>query len=276
MSESYSHDLIYSTVRIEIQTKNNEVKVGTGFIYKYQKEGKFWHFLVTARHVVDKAIRGEIQFHRGDFINDKNVLVKREFFSVNLNNLIFFYIPDSVVDIAICNISKIFDDNSHQMYINTVSEIIIPDSIETDGNISKIEDIVFIGYPIDLWDKKNKIPIVRRGITATPIHYDFEDKPIFIIDATVFPGSSGSPVFIYRQGVHLEDTLEYKIGEKVYFMGILASSYAVVDHKKLEISEIPSSLEAYIKIENRVNLGIVYKEKAIKFIIQEFFKKYNK
>ncbi|MFR3321383.1 MAG: hypothetical protein ACLTSZ_09905 [Lachnospiraceae bacterium] len=63
-----------------------------------------------------------------------------------------------------------------------------------------IEDITFIGYPSGLYDSVNKLPIIRQGITATPIWNQFNGENVFLIDAGVFPGSSGSPVFIYNHG----------------------------------------------------------------------------
>ena len=60
------------------------------------------------------------------------------------------------------------------------------------------EEIVFIGYPSGLRDEHNSTPLIRRGITASPIWNDFGNDPIFLIDAGVYPGSSGSPVFSTR------------------------------------------------------------------------------
>lgn len=57
-----------------------------------------------------------------------------------------------------------------------------------------------IGYPNGLWDSQNNLPIIRRGITATSVKKDYNGKKEFLIDAAVFPGSSGSPVFIFNEG----------------------------------------------------------------------------
>ena len=59
-----------------------------------------------------------------------------------------------------------------------------------------------VGYPNGLWDTKNDLPIIRRGITATPAFRDYCGRDEFLIDAACFPGSSGSPVFILNQGLH--------------------------------------------------------------------------
>jgi hypothetical protein len=62
--------------------------------------------------------------------------------------------------------------------------------------------VTFIGYPNGIWDSKNLLPVVMRGTTASPIEVDFEGTPRFLIDASVFGGSSGSPVFILNQGTY--------------------------------------------------------------------------
>ena len=51
-----------------------------------------------------------------------------------------------------------------------------------------------------MYDQVNLIPITRTGMTATPLQLDYDGRPSFLIDASVFPGSSGSPVFVYKSG----------------------------------------------------------------------------
>ena len=58
-----------------------------------------------------------------------------------------------------------------------------------------------IGYPIGLIDEYNNKPIVRKGITATTYNIDYNGKKEFLIDIACFPGSSGSPIFIRRDGL---------------------------------------------------------------------------
>ena len=262
-------EMIFSTVKITTKTMKGE-KIGTGFIYKYEEDGKFWNFIITNRHVVDNAIEGKITFHKGEMNNGKNVLVEGEAIDLNFNSNSFFY-NDSSIDVAIMNVSPIYDENKDKMYMIVVSRVIIPNNDEIKMKISKIDELIFIGYPIGLWDSKNYIPIVRKGITSTPYHYDFEGEPIFLIDAAVFPGSSGSPVFVYRQGVDLDETTNNRIGEKIYFLGILSSRLEVTEEGKVSLKDIPSTIEAYVNIKQPVNIGVVYKDCAIKQIIKQFF-----
>ena len=55
-----------------------------------------------------------------------------------------------------------------------------------------------IGYPEGIIEPKKLYPIVRRGITATSFHIDFNDKKDFLTDIFAIGGSSGSPVILYR------------------------------------------------------------------------------
>lgn len=60
--------------------------------------------------------------------------------------------------------------------------------------LSAVEDVLMVGYPIGLWDDVNNFPLSRRGITATHPAVDFGGKSIGSVDIACFPGSSGSPV----------------------------------------------------------------------------------
>ena len=86
--------------------------------------------------------------------------------------------------------------------------------------MSAIEDLTFIGYPNGLYDQINHNPIIRKGITATPIWNNFKGKPDFLIDGGVYPGSSGSPVFIYNQGSYATSE-GIVIGTRLHFVGVL-------------------------------------------------------
>ena len=92
-----------------------------------------------------------------------------------------------------------FQNRNIETFFRTVDQNMIPSKEQVD-NLSAIEDITFIGYPSGLYDEKNKYTIIRQGITATPIWNNFKGEDVFLIDAGVFPGSSGSPVFIIIMG----------------------------------------------------------------------------
>ena len=98
----------------------------------------------------------------------------------------------------------------------------IPSKEQMD-KFSAIENITFIGYPSGLYDEKNKMSIIRQGITATPIWNNFKGEDVFLIDAGVFPGSSGSPVFIFNQGTYpTKDGIA--LGNRLLFVGVISQT----------------------------------------------------
>ena len=63
-------------------------------------------------------------------------------------------------------------------------------------DLSALEELVMVGYPIGLWDERNNFPIFRKGFTACHPAIDFNEDGIGLIDMACFPGSSGSPIYI--------------------------------------------------------------------------------
>src|SRR5207247_2646715 len=74
-------------------------------------------------------------------------------------------------------------------------------SADHEAELTAIENVITVGYPDGRWDQVNNRPIVRRGITATPLSIDYEGRREFLIDAACFPGTSGSPVFLLEEGL---------------------------------------------------------------------------
>ena len=66
----------------------------------------------------------------------------------------------------------------------------------SEPELSIAENVYFIGYPDNRFDVQNNLPLIRQGMIASHPKYDYNGDPVFIIDAQVFPGSSGSPVYI--------------------------------------------------------------------------------
>lgn len=65
-----------------------------------------------------------------------------------------------------------------QIFYRTVDQNMVPKE-EQIKYFAAIEDITFIGYPSGLYDNVNKLPIIRQGITATPIWNQFNGENVF-------------------------------------------------------------------------------------------------
>lgn len=88
--------------------------------------------------------------------------------------------PDPAVDITICpfgpleaHVKAQHDVELFYRYVNTE---MIP-SPEQAASLDALESVTFIGYPNGIWDRKNLLPVARRGMTATPMAVDFEGSP---------------------------------------------------------------------------------------------------
>jgi hypothetical protein len=121
-----------------------------------------------------------------------------------------------------------------------------------------MEEVTMVGYPNGIWDEVNNMPVFRRGITATHPNLDWNGKPEFLIDAACFPGSSGSPVFLFNQLGYATKTKGMLIGpSRVKLLGVLYAGpqYTVTGEIKVvdvPTRNVPVSISA---IPN--NLGVV-------------------
>lgn len=56
--------------------------------------------------------------------------------------------------------------------------------------------VAVMGYPMGFYDSVHNLPIVRSGTVASAYRVNFRGEPLFLIDANLHPGTSGSPVFV--------------------------------------------------------------------------------
>jgi hypothetical protein len=62
------------------------------------------------------------------------------------------------------------------------------------------DNCMVVGYPMGFHDNVHNFPIKRVGTIASPYGADFSrdgtSSPLFLLDATLHPGTSGSPVIL--------------------------------------------------------------------------------
>lgn len=214
--------IIFTTVPIWVEDEKGNVSTGTGFFYqKKVDENQTIPFIVTNAHVVANAHKGLIALMKRDgekpSMNDK---VTVELSGSDLNKYV-----DIENDLAIFPIGPALNQLSTKgvdIFFRSLDPSLIPDE-KIISELSAIEEVTFVGYPSGLYDRKNNTPIVRKGITATPIWNDFDGHKRFLIDAGVYPGSSGSPVLIMNNGSFSHQG-GITIGSRILFIGIISST----------------------------------------------------
>jgi hypothetical protein len=128
-----------------------------------------------------------------------------------------------------------------------------------------------VGYPIGLWDSKNKLPLVRRGITASHPGIDFEGEPIGLLDIATYPGSSGSPVILLNEGSYATPT-GLNVGNRVYLLGILCQYYYLDDSGAPASADIPTVDIARAPLRPAVHMGKYIKAKELFELKKELLK----
>jgi hypothetical protein len=226
--DNISTQLLFTTFPIWVERENGNNSFGTGFIFNYKaKDEKYIPFLITNFHVVENAKRIITEFVK----SEDNKPNTKEKIKVELDSNKFLNFSNKELDISAIPIAPIINQvlqSGTNIFYRVIDNNIIPNT-EQQNQFSAIEDVTFIGYPNGLYDTKNMLPIVRRGITATPIWNDFNNKRKYLIDAGVYPGSSGSPVFIFNEGSYSTGD-GVSIGTRLLFVGMLSESVVRLDN----------------------------------------------
>lgn len=261
---SMSEQLLYSTIQIVCYSNNRTIKsTGTGFIYGFcRQENGCYPALVTNKHVVKNADECELTFHikdsEGNPSNQKVTFCVKDSFKEQC-----IYHPEENVDLAIYNLSNAFyqcKNIGKEVFYSFLDKGLIP-SKEDLEKFSAIEDIIMIGYPNGLIDEKNNLPIVRKGITATPFFINYNGNQQFLADIACYPGSSGSPVLILQEGISKDKFGNMAIGKStIKLLGINSSVYLNTITGDL-ISQETTSIKPLVQVPN--NLAIIIKAEKL-------------
>jgi len=128
--------------------------------------------------------------------------------------------------------------------------------------------ITLVGYLHGRYDTKNSLPIWKTGSIASEPYVDFGGKPSFMVDASIFPGMSGSPAFA------LSSTWETEKGQIVgganikKFMGILASGW--IEDEKRYLEEVMSEPRLGFIEKKSLEIGVIWKANLISELIYSF------
>lgn len=279
---SLSEKLLFGTIKIETTIAPGVTSSGTGFIFLISDDEnpKKELYIVTNKHVVKNPISGTLKFileddkGRPDYQNAVNYnLDKFESQWFGHGNIIEDEITDTTIDVAIMPFAPIY----HSIYKQTGKNIYfgytrlknIPTQKDIDEIIDAMENIVFIGYPDGLIDEFNNTPIVRKGITATPYALDFNGQKKFLVDASVFGGSSGSPVYILQETIYRKKGSNIAtLADKFFFIGIVARVYQ--KHEFNEIHDVPVDTKKIAHNKQMIDLGIVFKPETILETIEQY------
>ena len=265
--DSIAEQLFFVTIRIEGEHLDASgkpvISIGTGFVVTYKWNEKEGLFLVTNKHVLKDAKKIRFFFIQSD---GKSPLLGKTY-NIEMDNVqtMWFGHPNDKIDVAIMPLSGVFNEvqkRKWQIFYKTLSKDIMP-TPEQAKDLDAVEDIVFVGYPSGIYDTVNYLPVVRRGTTATPPSVDYRGLPQFLIDASVFPGSSGSPVFIMNRGSYSRKSGGLVVGSRVLLLGLVSEVYTRNEEGAWDFVDIPTVVTPVIRTQQMIGLGIVVKSSTV-------------
>lgn len=150
--------------------------IATGFIVRYQRLNVF----ITCRHCL---VKQEDTYITTNSKKEQKVIAKPLSDILETPNVSLCFHPNAKIDLVAMPF-PVMPESDDILAVPS-------DLFEDSENFSEGDDIFFLGFPLGITTQGKIKPLVRSGIVSLK-----EEKNAFLIDANVFPGSSGSPVFL--------------------------------------------------------------------------------
>lgn len=260
---SPGEQLLFSTVRIVAYISDKETSIGTGFFFNFKIDDKrIAPVLITNKHVLEGASKAILCFHRAVEVEGGKA-PGDESFNIEVVDIqkSLIHHPSADVDLTTLPMAGIFSQS--EGLGNRIFHIALDESLvwsdEKLKELSAIEEVTMIGYPIGLWDAHNNLPVMRRGVTATHPAVDFDGHSVGLVDIACFPGSSGSPILIVNEGMYATKVGSV-VGSRALLLGILFAGPQMTAKGEIEVVDIPTG--SHTSVETRVMIHIGYFVKA--------------
>lgn len=265
MSLGIMEQLTHSTVRIETNLHGGGISTGTGFYMNFlQKEDTCTPVIVTNKHVIANANTGKFHVTLATDERLPDTGKHQQFQFADFEKQCIKH-PDPNVDLAAFLIGPLLNQvqqaGGKLFYMPLQTELIPKD--EERETYSSMEDIVMIGYPNGIWDAKNNLPVIRKGITATHSNVPWNGKSEFLTDIASFPGSSGSPVFLANIGGYMDNKGNTYMGTHrirllgVHYAGAMHTASGEIQMVTAPTSNVPVPIT---QIPNNIGVAINSKE----------------
>lgn len=240
MNNKFDNALYGLTTLIECGSKQFESQ-GSGFYYnvmspKNLKSGRGqWRaiegtYLITNRHVAlpkineCEVIPDYFVFNLREIINNKVEWLSIQLNQKELKRRILLH-QNTNVDVVAIKVDDLIIDiiknNPNRKFV--IGESLSNDNLPSNSplSIDVTSDIIVASYPRGFYDKINKFPIVKSGIISSGWGLHFNGNPYFLIDAQLFPGSSGGLVISKPTNVAMIDGKLMRCTEKQFvFLGV--------------------------------------------------------
>ncbi len=213
-------DVHFATTPVEVHFSDLTVEICSGFFFHTLKGGPKqlgeppgWTeisstSLVVCRHSIEdkthSAVEKVVFSLRSQAANGSVSWVPWTVTRVELVKNTLRHQADTV-DLAALNLDGLMGEISErQLSFRSFGDGAIPN--EHNPLVPYLGGGVLVaGYPSGLADQTNCFPIVKSGVLASKWGMNWEGEPRFLIDAQLFPGSSGSVVLSQPTQIVIHD-----------------------------------------------------------------------
>lgn len=253
---SFTESLMFSTLRVETRNAAGEVGVGTAFFFETElSHDRVLQLLITNRHVVAGAVTGTLRFHlaksREDFVPSGETFTLTVGEEGNAFESAWVAHPDPTVDLCglpLWGLLGHLRSQNKRLYFQSVDKSFTYDDMAL-ASLTAVENVIMVGYPIGLDDDVHNLPLVRRGITATHPAVDYRGRRQGVVDMACFPGSSGSPVFLYDSGTYFDKrSLTLRSGSRQALLGVLFAAPHHTREGTIVVRDIPTAATRRVPI----------------------------
>lgn len=191
------HPILLTVTRIKFPSKDGHA---TGFFYNSDNNT----YLVTNKHVIENEEEKTPDSIR-IFTRSFESLGNRDYHDLSLSEQEgedwFSHPSNPDIDVAVIPLDFELDSINHRIGIDeqrpseTGSLAFNVDSILSEkSRVMAGDRTQIIGYPGQYVDQVYDFPVIRNAITSTQYGFPYNGMPIFLTDAMMHPGTSGSPV----------------------------------------------------------------------------------
>jgi S1-C subfamily serine protease len=217
---------ILATVSLVLQLKAGAlIGTATGFFYTRNDELYF----VTNQHVVrnekDDAIPDTLRLRLHVSTNDVSNSADFDIPLYN-GNLRLWKIHPKYQDADIAVIKLDHTQVQGRFFVRAwSSQTFIPKQYPLPPG----DDIFIMGYPLGFYDTQNNLPIFRNAMIASSYGIPFQGKPLFLTDANLHPGTSGSPVITKPKSTWVDDKGNTNLvtGTTYYLLGVHSAALGI-------------------------------------------------
>lgn len=264
--------LTLTTTRISAFRDGTQVGFGTGFYFNFRiDENQFIPAIVTNKHVVSGCDQINVVCHIANGSEPSGKFIPCH---VDARPGAILSHPDTDVDLCAIPFGPILnqaDAIGSPIFYTGLDFEIIPK--EDDWQyFDALEEVLMIGCPRGIFDDFNNLPITRRGNTASSLTKLYGGKQEFMVDMACFPGSSGSPIFVYDRDGYLDrKTNIYKMGaSRVQFVGILYSGPLITTDGKIVLQQQPK-----VEVSAMMHLGNAIRSSQLRGIEEQVLARFS-